>query len=347
MNQIDIILHRLKENEEIHRKFHELELKIISILNFKDFFEILLTEMKNIFGVSYVWLSVIEESILALLINRLNDSEIIRHQSNFIQRSDFNKRIGRIRAPLLLNTDLEAYSVFFPKGNVYPIQSIAISPVQIDGEIVGSLNQGDASPNRFEPDMDVSLLEQLMLKVSICLSNVAAHEKLQYFAYHDVLTGVLNRRALEEELHREFSRSRRYSEILSIVFLDLDAFKEINDQYGHDTGDYVLRYVARTLQSLSRKEDPVARFAGDEFVVILPETRAETSEFFINRVQHYLENHPLTINKTIFKISLSYGIASTAEADITNSEQLLKKADERLYIAKKSYSKKSVNIKTF
>ena len=128
MNQIDMILQRLNENEEVQRKFHELELKIISILNFKDFFEILLTEMKNIFGVPYVWLSVIEESILAVLINRLNDSEIIRHQTNFIQRSDFDERIGHVSVPLLLNNDLEAYSIFFPKGNVYPVQSIAISP---------------------------------------------------------------------------------------------------------------------------------------------------------------------------------------------------------------------------
>jgi len=151
----------------------------------------------------------------------------------------------------------------------------------------------------------------------------------------------LNRRALEDELHREFSRSRRYSEILSIIFLDLDSFKEINDQHGHDTGDCVLKYVAKTLQSLSRAEDSVARFAGDEYVVILPETRADTSEFFINRVQNHLDHHPFTLNDVVFKISLSYGIASTNEVDINNSDQLLKKADERLYIAKRTGLKKN------
>jgi diguanylate cyclase (GGDEF)-like protein len=336
MNQIDNILETLRQNEEIQRKFHLLESKIISILNFRDFFEILLTEMKNIFKVPYVWLSVIEESNLAVLISRLNDSEIIRKRTNFIKKSDLDSMVGYLSAPLLVNDNLSAYSIFLPSGNSNEIMSMAVAPVQIDGETVGSLNQGDVSPTRFEPDMDTSSLEQLMLKVSICLSNVAAHEKLQYYAYHDPLTGLLNRRALETELHREFSRSQRYGGILSLIFLDLDSFKDINDRYGHDTGDLVLKYVAEILQTLSREEDIVARFAGDEFVVILPETKACTSKVFMVRVQEYLDSHPFVISGAVLHISLSYGISSTEDMQLASSEALLKKSDERLYLEKRS-----------
>jgi len=211
---------------------------------------------------------------------------------------------------------------------------MAIAPVHIDGEIVGSLNQWDNLATRFEPDMDTSFLEQLMMKVSLCLSNVAAHEKLKYFAYHDPLTGLLNRRAFETVLNSEFSRSKRHSRDLCLVFLDLDKFKKINDQYGHDVGDDVLVYVADTLQSTIREEDIVARFAGDEFVVILPETKADKSETLMKRVQAYLNSHPLNHNSAKLSISLSYGITSIQDMGIDSAAELLKKADEKLYFEK-------------
>ena len=211
---------------------------------------------------------------------------------------------------------------------------MAIAPVYIDGEIVGSLNQWDYSSIRFEPDMDTSFLEQLMMKISLCLSNVAAHEKLKYFAYHDPLTGLLNRRAFESTLNSEFSRSKRHSHDLSLIFLDLDKFKLINDHYGHDVGDDALVYVADTLQDIVREEDIVARFAGDEFVVILPETKADKAETLMKRIQAYLNNHPLKHNGAKLTISLSYGITSTQDTGINSAAALLKKADEKLYVEK-------------
>jgi diguanylate cyclase (GGDEF)-like protein len=333
MDNIDW-MQRLYENEKIQRKFYELESKILSILNFQDFFEILLTEMGNIFNVPYVWLSVIKKSSLAELINPLVNSKIIIEKTRFINRSDFDAVFGNISTPRLFNNTLEPFTVFLPKDNQYHTGSMAIAPVHIDGEIVGSLNQWDSSPTRFEPDMDTSSLEQLMMKVSLCLSNVAAHEKLKYFAYHDPLTGLLNRRAFENALNSEFSRAKRHSHHLSLVFLDLDKFKHINDQHGHDAGDDVLVYVADTLKAIVREEDIVARYAGDEFVVILPETKADKAETLMKRIQAYLTSHPLNHNGAKLSISLSYGITSTRGKGIDNAATLLKKADEKLYIEK-------------
>jgi diguanylate cyclase (GGDEF)-like protein len=334
MDKLELILDRLDENEKIQRKFHELESKILSILNFQDFFEILLTEMGNIFNVPYVWLSVIKKSSLASLINPLIDSKIIIEKTKFIDRSDFNAVFGNISTPRLYSNSLEPLTAFLPKENKYYTGSMAIAPVAIDGEIVGSLNQWDYSSIRFEPDMDTSFLEQLMMKVSLCLSNVAAHEKLKYFAYHDPLTGLLNRRAFETVLNSEFSRSKRHSHDLSLVFLDLDKFKRINDQYGHDAGDDALVYVADTLKAIVREEDIVARFAGDEFVVILPETKADKAETLMKRIQAYLNSQPLNHNGTKLTISLSYGITSTSDTRIDCAATLLKKADEKLYVEK-------------
>lgn len=343
INAIHMMMDRLNENEIIQRRFYELESKILSILNFQDFFEILLTEMGTIFKVPYVWLSVIKKSSLANLINPLIDSKIIIEKTKFINASDFKDVLGHISTPMLFNGDLAPFAVFLPKGKRYLTGSMALAPVEIDGEIVGSLNQWDSSPSRFEPDMDTSSLEQLMIKISLCLSNVAAHEKLKHFAYHDPLTGLLNRRAFENVLAQEYSRAKRHSHDLSLIFLDLDKFKQINDQHGHDAGDDALVYIADTLQSSIREEDIVARYAGDEFVIILPETSSEKSERLMQRIQLFLSHNPLTTqNGEKIGLSLSYGITSSNEKGVANAAGLLKKSDEKLYNEKerKKYAPK-------
>ncbi len=334
MSQIDVIYERLRENEQIHRKFNLLESRMIATLNFRDFFECLITEMAGIFDVPRVWLTVIEESHLADLIRQLNDSEIIGKTTCFIKKSDFDAIIGAQGRPLLFNSDMAHCRSFFPDGRISSIRSLALTPVTIDGEVVGSLNQGDTDPARYEPDMDTSYLEQLMLKISLCLSNVAAHEKLRFYAYHDPLTNLLNRRAFEAELERETSRCARHGQPLSLVFMDVDAFKDINDGFGHETGDMALKYVADALTGLSRKEDIVARFAGDEFVVILPETPPEMADAFMKRVQDYLDRHPLFTTGALFHLAVSHGVASMADSAPGQPDLLVKKADERLYRVK-------------
>jgi len=331
---IEAILLRLRETERIQQKFYALESRILSILNLQDFFEILLTEMGRIFNIPFVWLSVIKKSSLADLINPLIHSKIIIEKTQFLDKRQFDRVFGCKDSPLLFSGDLSGCSVFLPGPRKYGSGSVAIAPVHIDGEIVGSLNQWDPSLCRFEPDLDTSYLEQLMIKVSLCLSNVAAHEKLKYFAFHDPLTGCLNRRAFEAVLRREFSRAKRHFRYLSLVFMDLDKFKQINDRYGHGAGDNVLVYVAETIQSLIRDEDILARFAGDEFVLILPETSGLKADTLIRRVQSCLDTQPLQHQDILIPISISCGVASIPSEHIESAAALLKNADIALYAEK-------------
>jgi diguanylate cyclase (GGDEF)-like protein len=183
--------------------------------------------------------------------------------------------------------------------------------------------------------MDTTLLERLALKLSLCLSNVTAHEKLRFLAFHDPLTGLLNRRVMESVLRREFNRAKRYQSTLAVVFIDLDDFKAVNDTYGHDRGDEVLRFVADKLVAMSRDSDIVARFAGDEFVFILPETAARNAANLIARFKQDMQRHPFEGPNGKLPVSISFGLATTEEDDLRDPALLLKKADERLYKDKK------------
>jgi diguanylate cyclase (GGDEF)-like protein len=336
MKDIDLnaLLHRLQENEEIARKFAAVETAILSILKFRDLFEVLLTEIRERFRVPYVWISMIENSDLQSLISSLASSEMLRERMSVIDRRSFRDLVGSTMTPVLVNEDLKPYFKLLPQKKKYFIKSMAMAPLSLDGEIIGSLNQADFSPERFSPGIDTSLLEQLAVKVSLCLSNVTAHEKLRYMAFHDPLTGLLNRRVMETVLQREFNRARRYKSPLSVVFIDLNDFKAVNDTYGHDCGDDMLQFLGSNLVKMSRDSDVVARFAGDEFVLILPETTAENAEHLMERVCTYLKSTPLKVGAKEITCTISYGVACSRDSLLRDPAALLKAADERLYEAK-------------
>ncbi|MCU0531081.1 MAG: GGDEF domain-containing protein, partial [Syntrophales bacterium] len=143
-------------------------------------------------------------------------------------------------------------------------------------------------------------------------------------------------RVMEQVLRREFDRARRYGTELAVVFLDIDEFKGINDRYGHDTGDEVLKWVGNRLLSMSRQSDVVARFAGDEFVVVLPNTGADRAYRFVDRLQTFFLSTHLAHDGKVIPVSVSCGIATMADAGMADAVALLKKADERLYQSKNS-----------
>jgi diguanylate cyclase (GGDEF)-like protein len=330
----------MRYNEDVARKFFEIEKRILTILNYTDLLKVLLTEIQVQFKMPYAWISLIEKSEISSFIQTLASSEDLRHRLNIIGKKDFSQLIKDSTRPLLVNDDLKPYYKLLPPNRKYFFKSLAIAPISLDGEVIGSLNQADVSQKRFQPGIDTSLLERLAVKVSLCLSNVTAHEKLRFLAYHDPLTGLLNRRVMTSVLEREFSRATRYMTRLSVVFVDLDRFKEVNDRYGHDVGDELLRYVADVLKDRCRNTDIVARYAGDEFVIILPETDKDSAEAMMQRMQAHLARHPLHVDNLIIPVSISFGIAGAEEKKATHPDVLLKNADEALYSKKKARKKK-------
>ena len=168
MDEFQSIIAVIKENEAVAKRFHKVETKILSILNFKDFFEVLFTEIQETFNIPYVWFSMIEGSELASLLKPLLYSEILLKRIHMIKKNHFAKLVENKSEPILINNNIEPYSKLFPLEPRYEnVTSIAIIPISVDGHIMGSLNQADTSPFRFRPDMDTILLEQLGKKFSI------------------------------------------------------------------------------------------------------------------------------------------------------------------------------------
>lgn len=334
MNDMEQMLETLKKNQEIAQKFFEIEASVLSILNFKDFLERLLTEIQSKRDIPYVWISLIDSSDTADMIQKSAPSEILQERTNLIDRKVFLTLINNQTIPLLVNTNLGTYHALLPRQYKHRVRSLAIAPLTLDGEIIGSLNHGDHSASRYRPDMDTTLLKQLATIVSICLSNVMAHEKLNILASKDPLTELINRRVLEQILKREFERAVRYKTPLTIVFIDVDDFKMVNDRHGHKAGDDVLKYVARTLLHMTRGSDVVARFAGDEFIIILPSTPLSEASELANRLKVFFTNHPLYYEGTLIPVSISFGL-SCREEGIDDTVSLMKRADDMLYRAKK------------
>jgi diguanylate cyclase (GGDEF)-like protein len=333
---LESILERIRENEQIARKFFEIEVSILSILDFKDLFERLLSEIREKFGIPCVWISLVDRSEISDLTQTLASSKDLKERLNVIDRKTFLGLIGNRTTPLLVNGDLQPYYPMLPKGQLNFIRSLAVSPISLHGEIIGSLNQADLSPLRYRPGMDTQLLEQLAVKVSICLSNVIAHERLKWLAIRDPLTGLLNRRIMETVLKREFRRAQRYKSPLSLAFLDLDDFKIINDRYSHECGDALLKYVAEQLTEITRDSDVVARYGGDEFVIILPGIPSQEALKLLQRLQQHFREKPMRYDEKLIPVSISFGIASMADRKVTSPESLMRFADTMLYNIKKN-----------
>ena len=159
-------------------------------------------------------------------------------------------------------------------------------------------------------------------------------DELEVMATTDGLTGVLNRRRFLEIAVEEVKRTRRYGRPLSIIAIDLDHFKDINDRFGHAAGDDVLTTLAHALQEQTRQQDVVGRIGGEEFAIVLPETSIETASELAERIRAHVRAVNLVADGTPLTVTASLGVAEVRPAD-RSAEEALRRADEALYRAKR------------
>jgi two-component system cell cycle response regulator len=187
-----------------------------------------------------------------------------------------------------------------------------------------------------------STLEEVLFAVGRALekkrlreTNALLLRQLEALSRTDSLTGLLNRRVLDEDLARALAQARRYGHRVSVVMLDLDHFKSVNDTHGHKGGDHVLRAFARLAQSVFRDTDAVYRFGGEEFAALLPHSTLDDALAVANRLVAAVAAAPVDAGGTAIRVTVSAGVACAEGAGV-GAEELLAEADTALYEAKRA-----------
>ncbi|MGQ9699535.1 MAG: GAF domain-containing protein [Candidatus Bipolaricaulaceae bacterium] len=196
----------------------------------------------------------------------------------------------------------------------------------------GVLQVVETKPDAFEEE-HVILMEILARHIAEELRRVELEEELREQAIRDPVTGLYNRRFLDEVLRREVARAERYGHALSLILVDIDNFKEINDRYGHLVGDEALRRVARALQENIRRVDYIFRWGGDEFCVILPETNGLGAKEVVRRFQ---EPFGILAEEPMIRLTLGYTSWDPRQEPAPSVEELFRRADQLLYQMKRA-----------
>jgi diguanylate cyclase (GGDEF)-like protein len=210
-------------------------------------------------------------------------------------------------------------------------RAILCIPITYGESLLGVLNIESRNENAFSPQ-DVLILNTLADLLATALHNAFVFQKLQQQSITDGLTGIKTRRFFWEALSAEWKRASRSGRPFSVVLIDLDKFKEVNDTMGHFEGDLVLARVGRLLEQKSRQSNVVARYGGDEFIVLMPETGSEQAQVLAERLRQWLASDPMLSEH---HITGSFGVASFPMHGFS-IEDIIRVADAGMYVSKRS-----------
>ena len=206
-------------------------------------------------------------------------------------------------------------------------------PLMIEDEIIGVLNLNDNKKGFYNVgDLDFSL--NVSEFVALSISNALLFEKVEKLSVTDGLTGLVNHHQMQSILKNEVFRCQRYSSSLSLIMMDIDHFKNVNDTYGHQKGDDILLDFASTMKKFCRSNDVAARYGGEEFVLILPETKVKGAVYIAERIREEMASRTFQHKGKDFNVTVSCGIAEFDQSHIKSPADLIKIADEALYKAK-------------
>jgi len=183
-------------------------------------------------------------------------------------------------------------------------------------------------------DDEIKLLENLLCSLIYPLRNATLFNQALKMAYTDPLTKTNNRTAFNDSLQREIQLAHRTSRHLSIIFFDIDHFKDVNDHYGHECGDKALASAANCIKDIVRSSDMVFRYGGEEFVILLSDTNIEGANIMAERIREKIENHTIAYGMEIIKLTASLGVSSLKGND--TPDLLIKRADNAMYTAKEN-----------
>ncbi len=246
--------------------------------------------------------------------------------------------VARHRRPALIAnaaTD-ERYCASSETQIGFEAGSIACVPVQIQGQLLGVMQLVNSSTDPVFDENDLMLLSTIADYVAIGISNARNFGRVRELVITDDLTGLFNARYFDEVLDIEIRRAQRFGTPLALVFMDLDHFKLVNDRHGHLVGSRVLAEIGNLIKRRIRDIDCAARYGGDEFVIVLPQTEKKGAYELVTDLLERIRKHVLlTENGAQVRVTASFGIAILPE-DADNKHDLIRLADELMYQIKET-----------
>ncbi len=215
------------------------------------------------------------------------------------------------------------------------IRSFLSIPLQARGNTIGVLTLNSPQLDVFSDDIR-RVLGILEYPISVVVDNARLHEGTKRLAITDGLTRLINHRHFYELLEQEYLRTRRYKTQLSMVMIDIDYFKQINDTFGHQVGDDILKEMAIVIQREVRDVDILARYGGEEFAVLLPQTGLRQAEAVAERIRASVESNEFSSPEGKMRLTISLGVASYPECAVDSQTELVQVADAAMYEAKKA-----------
>ncbi len=334
--QLQSLMDEARVNEKKLRRLDQLEKQLISTRTLPDLIRVILNDYKTASETDAVTLVLSDpdcEIRRILEIAKTGDTEF----PGLVLLESLN---SEEIAPYLGTFDPDLDRAIFNPSPA-ECQSMILLPLMRQKTLIGSLNLASRRAERFTKDSSTEFLERLANIFSICLENALNHERLKQVGLTDPLTEVFNRRYFESRCQEEVANIRRYKTPLTCMFLDIDKFKRVNDSFGHHAGDEVLRIVASQIKSQLRSNDVLARFGGEEFVVLLPQTGLQAASEIAERIRSTIAAQPVQVTaKDNLTVTISIGVSQAPDEldvdDTTVANKLLSTADEALYIAKKN-----------
>ena len=344
------LIREAQRNEEILKRFQTFELSIMDTESPKILIDLLLKQNNIFFDCDRITLTLIDpqDKIKNLLLQSGLDPDKYS-ELNFIRDGQlFNRLFRNSQKPLLGNFQPELHESFFNEP-VAPLASVGILPLSRNQQYIGSFNLASCDGNRFNKNDATDFLQHFSSVITVCIENTLARERLKNLGLIDNLTGINNRRYFDRKLNEEVIRHKRSGNPISCLFIDLDYFKQINDNYGHQTGDDVLRHAAHIIKEQIRNIDVVARYGGEEFTVILLQSNSDRAREIAERIRKKIEQQPFPVNAgQPIQITVSIG-TNTLKPDHCNEpcdktiNSFIEAADKALYKAKNSGRNKTVS----
>jgi diguanylate cyclase (GGDEF)-like protein len=338
--QLQAFFQRARENEGKMQLFKAFELRLIGADALPELFELLLKDFRSSFH---------HDSVTMVLadadheIRRMVEEEGSEHPLSLrllLNRDERAKLTALGFRPILRRYQPAQDEWLFP-NTCPPPASVAILPLQRHGIIIGALNLGSGTPDRFRENIGTDFLDHLAAVTGICIENTLNFHRLRRAGLTDPLTQVRNRRFLDARLIEEIARAHRDRQPLAFLFLDIDRFKQVNDDYGHPAADHVLRNVAQRIARALRVNDVLTRYGGEEFATLLPATNAGVAMQVAERVRRSVCDSPFSLpDGGEVPVTISIGVASfeAVETEESLDEQgrwLAGQADQALIRAKR------------